>query len=327
MRVTVIGAGSWGTAVASLVATRTPTILWARRPELAEAINRTAENPEYLPGTKLPYGLRATSDLGEAATGDLIVMAVPSHGFRGVLTAMDLSPDRPIVSLTKGIEQDSLMRMSEVIADVMPEHDPAQVGVLTGPNLAGEVVAGWPAAAVVAATSEVVASRVQEIVMGPTFRVYTNTDLIGCETAGALKNVMAIAAGMSAGLGFGDNTRATLITRALAELTRLGVAMGGRESTFAGLAGMGDLIATCVSAQSRNHTVGRSLAEGKTLDQITSEMNMVAEGVKTTEAVLALARRHRVDMPIAAQVGRVLYDGAHPREAVLDLMTRSAKSE
>ncbi|MGH8911076.1 MAG: NAD(P)H-dependent glycerol-3-phosphate dehydrogenase, partial [Acidimicrobiia bacterium] len=168
---------------------------------------------------------------------------------------------------------------------------------------------------------------VQDLVMGPTFRVYTNSDLVGCETAGALKNVMAIAAGMSAGLGFGDNTRATLITRALAELTRLGVVMGGRESTFAGLAGMGDLIATCVSSQSRNHTVGRALAEGKKLDEITSDLHMVAEGVKTTEAVLALANRHQVEMPIATQVGKVLYEGAHPREAVLDLMTRSAKSE
>lgn len=327
MRVAVIGAGSWGTAVASLVATRTSTVLWARRPELAEAINRTAENPDYLAGIRLPYGLRATSNLADATGSDVIVMAVPSHGFRAVLSEMAIAPDRPIVSLTKGIEQDTLLRMTEVVAEILPDHDASRVGVLTGPNLAQEVVEGWPAAAVVAMPDIAQAASIQELLMGPTFRVYTNTDLIGCETAGALKNVMAIAAGMSAGLGFGDNTRATLITRALAELTRLGVAMGGREPTFAGLAGMGDLIATCVSAQSRNHRIGRGLAQGRRLDEITAEMRMVAEGVKTTEAVLSLAERHGVEMPIATQVGRVLYEGAHPREAVLDLMTRSAKSE
>ena len=327
VRVSVIGAGSWGTAVAALVAARTPTVLWARRPELADAINRDSENPDYLPGTRLPYGLRATADLEEAAASEIVVMAVPSHGFRTVISKLALRPDRLILSLTKGIEQDTLLRMTQIVADVLPDHDPAMVGVLTGPNLAKEVVAGFPAAAVVAMPDADQAGIIQDLLMGPTFRVYTNGDLIGCETAGALKNVMAIAAGMSAGLGFGDNTRATLITRALAELTRLGVAMGGRESTFAGLAGMGDLIATCVSAQSRNHMVGRALAQGRQLDDITADMNMVAEGVKTTEAVLALAERHQVEVPIATQVGRVLYAGAHPREAVLELMTRSAKSE
>lgn len=327
MRVAVIGAGSWGTALASLVAQRTPTILWARRAELADSINRDAVNTDYLADTRLPYGLRATSDLAEASAADVIVMAVPSHGFRTVLEAMEPGPEVPIVSLTKGIERDTLLRMTEVVAAVRPGHNQERVGVLTGPNLAREIAAGQPAAAVVAMSDAATAAEIQTLTMGPTFRVYTNTDVTGCETAGALKNVMAIAAGMSAGLGFGDNTRATLITRALAELTRLGVAMGGQASTFAGLAGMGDLIATCVSSQSRNHTVGRRLAEGRSLDEVVSEMSMVAEGVKTTEAVLALAEQHQVEMPIATQVGRVLYEGAHPREAVLDLMTRSAKSE
>lgn len=327
MRVSVIGAGSWGTTVASLIAVSAPTLLWARRPDLAEAVNRTSTNPDYLPGLELPPNLSATSDLAETATSDVIVMAVPSHGFRSVLQQMEIHPTTPIVSLTKGIEPDSLLRMTEVVMDVLPDHEPDLVGVLTGPNLAHEVVAGWPAAAVVAMADPVTAARIQKVTMGPTFRVYTNPDVTGCETAGALKNVMAIAAGMSAGLGFGDNTRATLITRALAELTRLGVAMGGQGATFAGLAGMGDLIATCVSSRSRNHMVGRALAEGRSLLEITTEMKEVAEGVKTTAAVLALAERHEVEMPIATQVGRVLYNGAHPRQAVLDLMTRAARSE
>ncbi|CAN5890142.1 NAD(P)H-dependent glycerol-3-phosphate dehydrogenase [soil metagenome] len=327
MRVAVIGAGSWGTTVASLVAARTPTLLWARRSDLARTITESRENPDYLPGMALPDMLEATADLERVASCDVIFMAVPSHGFREVLRTLPLSADQPIISLTKGIEQQTLKRMTEVVGEVLPGHDSVRIGVLTGPNLAREVMAGWPAAAVVAMADPDTAARIQELVMGPTFRVYTNPDLVGCETAGALKNVMAIASGMSAGMGFGDNTRATLITRALAELTRLGVAMGGNEMTFAGLAGMGDLIATCVSAHSRNHQVGRALAEGKVLSEIIADMKMVAEGVKSTRAVLALADRHKVEMPIAHQVGRVLYDDAPPGEALLDLMTRSARSE
>lgn len=327
MRVAVIGAGSWGTAVAGLVSTRTPTTLWARRAGLADRINARSENPEYLPGVPLPSGLTATGDLDDAGAADVVIMAVPSHGFRAVIERLDLPPTTPLLSLTKGIEGGTLLRMTEVVLDVRPDHEPDRVGVLTGPNLAGEVAAGSPAAAVVAMGEHATAETIQDLVMGATFRVYTNTDVVGCEIAGATKNVMAIAAGMSAGLGFGDNTSATLITRALVELTRLGVAMGGVESTFAGLAGMGDLIATCMSSQSRNHTVGRALAEGRALEEIVSEMNMVAEGVKSTRAVLELADRFDVEMPIAEQVGRVLYEGAHPRDAVLDLMTRAAKRE
>ncbi|HUP15870.1 MAG TPA: NAD(P)H-dependent glycerol-3-phosphate dehydrogenase [Acidimicrobiia bacterium] len=327
--VAVIGAGSWGTAVAALAAVQHPVVLWSRRAELAEAINATSENPDYLRGYRLPYGLRATADLDEAVDGaSLVAIAVPSHGFREVLVRMpDLPIDLPLISLTKGIEEKTLRRMTEVVADLVPDHNPQTIGVLTGPNLAGEVMAGQPTAAVVAIVEERAATIVQKTFMGPTFRVYTNPDVVGCELAGSLKNVMAIAAGMSTGLGFGDNTRAALLTRALAELTRLGVALGGQPATFAGLAGMGDLIATCTSVQSRNFRVGIGLAQGRKLDDIIEEMKMVAEGVKTTRAVIELAQRAGVEIPIATQVARVLYEGHHPREAVMSLMTRQAKSE
>jgi glycerol-3-phosphate dehydrogenase (NAD(P)+) len=329
MKMAVIGAGSWGTTVAALAARRQPVTLWARRPELVEAING-GENPDYLAGFRLPYGLRASTNLEHAVSGaEAIVMAVPSHGYRTVLSDLaSFIPDTtPILSLTKGIEQDSLKRMSEVTSEVLPSHDAATIGVLTGPNLAREIMQGQPAATVIAMKDQEVASRLQGAFMDPTFRVYTNKDVVGAETAGALKNVMAIAAGMARGLGLGDNTLAALITRAIAELTRLGEALGGEPTTFAGLAGVGDLIATCMSSQSRNHRVGVELAGGRVLDEIIEEMNMVAEGVKTTRAVLDLADRVSVEVPIAQQVGNVLYDSAHPREAVLALMTRQAKRE
>jgi glycerol-3-phosphate dehydrogenase (NAD(P)+) len=241
--------------------------------------------------------------------------------------APSLDPKTPVVSLTKGIEQGTLARMTEVVADVSGEHDPNLCGVLTGPNLAAEIVAGQPTASVIAMPDTSTAEALQTLFMGPAFRVYTNDDVIGCELAGALKNVMAIASGMSDGLGFGDNTRATLITRALAELSRLGVALGGRPETFAGLAGMGDLIATCSSDKSRNHRVGFGLAQGKQLDEVVAEMRMVAEGVKTTRSVLGLAERTGVEMPIATHVGLVLDGRITPKEGVLSLMTREAKPE
>jgi len=243
------------------------------------------------------------------------------------LASLALRTDAPIVSLTKGIEQETLARMTEVVVDVSPDIDPSVVGVMTGPNLAAEIVAGQPTATVIAMVDRTAAEGLQQLFMNPAFRVYTNDDVVGCELGGALKNVMAIASGMSDGLGFGDNTRATLLTRALAELTRLGVALGGRPETFAGLAGMGDLIATCSSARSRNHQVGFRLAQGQTLDEIVEEMSMVAEGVKTTRSVLGLAERAGVDMPIAGHVGRVLDGAMSPREGMMSLMTREAKSE
>lgn len=329
-RIAVVGAGSWGTTVASLAAATVDTTLWARRADLAATIARERMNPDYLPGFQLPPALSATHDLEEAVAGaDAVVMAVPSHGFREVFTTMSgLIGDRtPVVSLTKGIEQGSLARMTEIIAAVQPTHDPTVTGVLTGPNLAAEIVAAQPTASVVAMVDPDAATKLQRVFMGPAFRVYTNDDVIGCELAGALKNVMAIASGMSDGLGFGDNTRATLLTRALAELTRLGEALGGRPETFAGLAGMGDLIATCSSTKSRNHQVGFALARGRTLEEIVAEMNMVAEGVKTTESVLGLAAKVGVVMPIAAHVGLVLDGEITPRDGVLSLMTREAKAE
>jgi glycerol-3-phosphate dehydrogenase (NAD(P)+) len=327
-RIAVIGAGSWGTTIACLGGRSTPTSLWARRPELAAEINQTRENSRYLPGLEIPEAVSATADLEEAVDGAAaLVMAVPSHGFREVYTAAAVPDEVPVLSLTKGIEQDSLATMTQVVADASPGKDRSRIGVLTGPNLASEVAAGQPTAAVIAMSDLETARRLQDVFMGPTFRVYTHDDVVGCELGGALKNVMAIAAGMSDGLGFGDNTRATLITRALSELTRLGVSLGGRPATFAGLAGMGDLIATCISTASRNHQVGEGLAAGKTLQEVVDEMQMVAEGVKTTRAVLDLADRSGIEMPIARHVGHVLYDGLDPKEAVLRLMSRVAKPE
>jgi glycerol-3-phosphate dehydrogenase (NAD(P)+) len=329
MQVAVVGAGSWGTTVAALAARKEDTVLWARRPELAEAIAQRGENPDYLPGVALPARLQVTSDLEQALSdADVVVMGVPSHGFRDVLTAgaPHIRPGVPVISLTKGIEGDTLQRMTELVIEVL-DAPPHRVGVLTGPNLSAEVVAGQPTASVVAIHDEWEAQRLQALFMGPTFRVYTNPDVVGCESAGALKNVMAIAAGMATGLGYGDNSTAALVTRALAELTRLGVAMGGRPLTYAGLAGMGDLVATCISPKSRNRSVGRALGEGRSLDEIVAETHMVAEGVKTTPAVLALAGRHGIEMPIAAMVGAVLYEGRSPADMVGELMSRQARSE
>ncbi len=329
-RIVVVGAGSWGTTVASIAAATSETVLWARRESLATTINTTHVNDEYLSGFPLPESLVATSDLIAAVTdADAVVMAVPSHGFRHVFAeaAPHIGADVPIVSLTKGIEQDTLATMTGVVAAVAPGVSPDLTGVLTGPNLASEIMAGQPTASVIAMKNPEAALRLQQLFMGPAFRVYTNDDVIGCELGGALKNVMAIASGISDGLGFGDNTRATLLTRALTELTRLGVALGGRPETFAGLAGMGDLIATCSSTRSRNHQVGVRLAQGMTLDAIVSEMRMVAEGVKTTKSVLGLAERVSVEMPIAVHVERVLEGAMSPRDAMLSLMTREAKAE
>lgn len=329
MRMAVIGAGSWGTTVATLATQTSDVTLWARRPELAEAINRDRQNADYLPDFELPPSLAATSDLGEALAGaEVVVIGVPSHGVRGVLeqTAGHIGPSVPIVSLTKGLEAGTNMRMTQVIADVLPDHDPSGIGVLTGPNLAREIAAGQPAASVISVPDEDTATALQALFMGPTLRIYSNTDVVGCEMAGSLKNVMALAAGMARGLGYGDNSMATLITRALAELSRLGAAMGGRPATFAGLAGMGDLIATCVSPLSRNQRVGRALGEGKQLDEIVAEMNMVAEGVKTTPVVVALAESMGVEMPIATQVDRVL-NGQPVTQMLSQLMGRPPKAE
>jgi glycerol-3-phosphate dehydrogenase (NAD(P)+) len=327
IRVAVVGAGSWGTTVAALAAQNTPTTLWARRPELAAQINQGHVNPDYLPTFTLPAQLQATHDLGEAVgAADVVVMATPSHGFRSVLNeaAPYVRAWVPVVSLAKGLEQDSLKRMSEVVNDVLPGHP---VAVLTGPNLAKEVLAGQPAASVVAIDDDIIGGELQRIFSNMRLRVYTNPDLVGCEVAGVVKNVIAIASGMCEGMGFGDNTRATLITRGLAEMSRLGAVLGGEPMTFAGLAGMGDLIATCSSKQSRNHMVGFELGLGRTIEEVLGGMNMVAEGVKSSPSVLELSRRADVEMPLSEGVVRVCHEGWTAQQALLSLMQRDQKAE
>jgi len=327
VQVAVVGAGSWGTAVAGLVAANSETRLWVRSPELAASITRDRQNETYLPGVHLPEGLTATASLEEAVSGASVVfMAVPSHGFRAVLGDMRpyVAGVEAIISLSKGIENGTNLRMSQVIGEVHPE---IPAGVLTGPNLAREVAAGQPAACVVALAEEDLARRVQGLVHTRTFRVYMGTDVIGCEIAGAAKNVMAIAAGISDGLGFGENTRAVLITRGLAELGRLGVSVGGKVLTFGGLAGVGDLVATCASPKSRNRTVGYELGQGRSLDDIVNGMHMVAEGVKSAAPLVKLAHEHGVEMPIAEQVEAIVDGRCSPREAFLSLMERPARPE
>jgi glycerol-3-phosphate dehydrogenase (NAD(P)+) len=328
--VAVIGAGSWGTTVAAIMSEHAPTTLWGRDPELVSTIARDHENPRYLDGIKLPGDLRATTDLDAACAGATVVlMAVPSHGYRAVLEMAKplIAEHVPVVSLAKGIERQTLYRMTEVTLDVLAGHDPDRVAVLTGPNLAREVAEGQPAASVIACHDAAVARELQLVCMNRSFRVYTNPDVVGCEVAGAMKNVIAIAAGTAAGLGYGDNTQAALITRGLAEVARLGVALGGEPMTFAGLAGLGDLVATCTSPKSRNRSVGFELGRGHSLDEIVEGSNMVAEGVLSTAALLELAARAEIEMPIAAMVGAVLYEGRRPAELVPELMLREAKAE
>jgi glycerol-3-phosphate dehydrogenase (NAD(P)+) len=327
LRVAVIGAGSWGTTVAVLAARNTPTILWARREDVASEINRDHTNSRYLPANRLPRDLPATADLEEAVhEADVVVMGVPSHGFRQTLeeVARYIRPWVPVISLAKGLEAGTHLRMTQVIEQVLPDH-PA--GALTGPNLAREILSGFAAASVVAMEDETIARALQRVFKSRLFRVYTNRDVVGCEVGGALKNVIAIAAGMGDGLGVGDNTKAAVITRGLAELTRLGVAMGGQPQTFAGLTGMGDLVATCSSPLSRNRSVGEQLGRGRKLVDIIAEMHMVAEGVKTCVVVMELAERYAVSMPIAREVYGVVHLGSTPRQAYRGLVRTEAGSE
>jgi glycerol-3-phosphate dehydrogenase (NAD(P)+) len=326
-RVAVVGAGTWGTTIASLTAANHPTVLWARRKDVADEITTAHTNDTYLPGLALPAALTATPSLADALGGvDVVVLAVPSHGFRAVLeeAAPFVADGVPLVSLTKGLEAETHRRMTEVAADVLPGH---ACGVLTGPNLAREIAEGQPAGAVLAFADETVAVSLQPVFAAPHLRVYTNTDVVGAEIAGVVKNVIAIAAGMVEGMGFGDNTKATVITRGLAELARLGHALGGEAATFAGLAGLGDLVATCASSQSRNHRVGVELGRGGRLDDIVGSMPTVAEGVRSSSAVVELARQYGVQMPIAEQVDAVCHRGATLDEARQALLQRRAGSE
>lgn len=327
INVAVLGGGSWGTTVAHLCAHNAPTVVWARSDETVAQINAEHRNRTYLPDWDLHPELRATDDLSEAlADADLVVMGIPSHAFRSTLEEASsfVRPWIPIVSLTKGLELETGLRMTEVVHDVLPGHP---TGVLTGPNLAKEILAGAAAASVLAMHDPAVAEALQELFCTDLFRVYTNDDMIGCELGGVFKNVIAIASGMADGLGAGDNTRAAVMTRGLAEITRIGVALGGQPLTFSGLAGMGDLLATCISPQSRNRTVGQKLGEGMTIDAVIAEMNQVAEGVKSCRAVQAMARELGVETPITDQVVAVCHEGATAVDAYAGLVQRSHRRE
>ncbi len=306
MRIAVLGAGSWGTTVASLAAANAPTVIWSRRADVAEQINREHRNDRYLADMPLHPGLRATASLSEALQHcDVVVMAVPSHSFRETLRACaeHVRPWVPVISLAKGLELGTNQRMTQIIHEELPDH-PA--GVLAGPNIAKEVLHGMAAAAVIAMADEQMAASLQQLFGSRVFRIYTNTDVVGCELGGPLKNVIAIAAGMGEGLGVGHNTRAMVITRGLAEITRFGVALGARAETFAGLTGMGDLLTTCMSPLSRNRQVGERLAAGQRTAQIVESMNMVAEGIKTSAVVMQMAEQMGLAMPIAAEVAAVV---------------------
>lgn len=327
VNVTVLGGGSWGTTVAALAAANAPTVLWARDPAVAREVAEEHKNSKYLDERSLPEGLRATADLAQAlARADVVVFGVPSHSLREVVreAAMHIRPWVPLLSLIKGLEPSSRLRPTQVIAQELPGHP---VGLLAGPNLAREVLDGYAAAAVVATADDDVALALQPLFRSRVFRVYRNQDVLGSEMGGVLKNIIAIAAGMADGLGVGDNTRAMVITRGLAEITRLGEAMGAERQTFYGLTGLGDLMATCMSPLSRNRRVGEALALGKSLDQIQTEMHQVAEGVKSARTVMQLAEEHEVVMPIAAEVDAVINDGRHPAEAYRGLRRVAAESE
>ncbi len=322
LRVGLIGGGSWGTTVASLTARNAPTKIWARNAKTVEEINKHHRNEKYLPGATLTESLRATHSLKEAVQdADVVVMGIPAQHFRGVLqdAKPHIRPWVPIVSLSKGLEQGTRMRMTEIIESIMPGH-PA--GVLTGPNLAREIVAGQAAASVIAMVDNTIAEALQKIFRTGLFRVYTNEDVVGCELGGALKNIIAIAAGMGDGTGAGVNTSSAIITRGLAELSRLGTAMGGRPETFSGLTGMGDLVATCTSPLSRNRYVGTQLGKGRALKEIIDEMSMVAEGVKSCSVVMDLAREYNVEMPITHEVYQVIHEGNTAQDAFRGLLKK-----
>jgi len=327
MKVGLLGGGSWGTTVASLTAKNADTIMWARNEDTVNEINNHHTNSKYLPGALLHKGLTASTSMEEVVSNaDVLIMGIPSQHFRIVLkeAKSHIRPWIPIISLAKGLELGTKMRMTQIIEQELPGH-PA--GVLTGPNLAKEIHNGQAAAAVIAMVDQIIAQKLQSLFNSGAFRVYTNNDVIGCELGGALKNIMAIATGMGDGANAGDNTRAALITRGLSELTRLGTAMGGKRRTFAGLAGMGDLVATCSSTKSRNHHVGFEIGRGKSLDQIIEEMNEVAEGVKTAKAVMELSADYNVDMPISREVYKVLYEGNTVHDAFRGLIKLESGSE
>jgi glycerol-3-phosphate dehydrogenase (NAD(P)+) len=327
----VIGAGSWGTALAIVLAPRFAAVrLWVYETPLAERMLASRENDVYLPGFQLPSHVRVTSNLQDALDGaEMVLSVMPSHLVRHLYGEMlpYLEPPMRFVSATKGLENGTLLRMSEVIEEVVGAHFPPRVAVISGPTFAREVARFDPTALVVASRSAELMEEVQRAFSGPTFRLYTCPDPIGVETGASIKNVVAIGSGIIHAMGLGHNVTAALITRGLAEMTRLAVAMGGRAQTLAGLAGLGDLVLTCTGELSRNRTVGVELARGRKLEEIVSSMNMVAEGIKTTNAAVDLAKRHSVEMPISAQMFQMLHFGVTPRDAIQRLMERSLKGE
>ena len=335
MRIAIFGAGSWGTALAIALARNEQRVtLWARRAEAAAVMRRTQHNPTYLPEVLLPETVTVTDDLqGAAQSADLWVVATPSQSVRAMAQRLvpHVHEELTVVSVAKGIENDTLLTTTQVLADVLPEPPkgpPRQrLGVVYGPSHAEEVAAEMPTTVVAAASTLQVAEHIQKAFMTPRLRVYANTDLTGVEVAGSVKNVLAIAAGISDGAGYGDNAKAALITRGLAEIRRLGLAMGAQPATFAGLAGIGDVVVTCTSRHSRNRALGQQIGQGRSLEEIESEMEMVAEGVRTTVSVRQLAGRHGVEMPLTEAVHAVLFEGADPAERVEALMTRAAKRE
>ncbi len=330
-KIAVIGAGSWGTTLANLLAQKGyPVTLWCYEADLAERIQQSGINDLYLPATKLSKKLQATSNLKTAvAEKQLLLFVTPSQVTRQILVQAlpDLSPQALIVSASKGIENESLMLLSQVFEELLPQSMHRQLGFLSGPSFAKEVSSGMPTAVVAAAKELSVAEEIQKIFSTEKFRVYTHDDIIGVELGGAMKNVIALAAGVADGLGFGHNTRAALITRGLAEMTRLGIKLGGAAETFAGLAGMGDLVLTCTGDLSRNRSVGIELGKGRSLDEILAGMQMVAEGVKTTLSAYQLAEKLGVEVPIIEQMYLILYQNKSPRQAVTDLMLRDLRAE
>jgi len=330
-RISIIGAGNWGTALAATLARLNHTVvLWAYEPEVVASLRSHRENELFLPGVKLPESIAATGDLAEALEGaEIVVTVMPSHVCRTLYERMlpHLRADMLFVSATKGIETETLMRMSEVVRDVVGKRFPLRLAALSGPSFAKEVLRGDPTAVVIASTDRAAAQTVQRDFSSRTLRLYTSSDVVGVELGGAVKNVIAIAAGVVEGLRLGHNPTAALITRGLAEMTRLACACGGRRETLAGLAGMGDLVLTCHGELSRNRQVGVELGRGRKLAEILSSMRMVAEGVKTTAATVALAAKHHVEMPITREVERLLEGKVPPREAIQELMGRTLKDE
>jgi glycerol-3-phosphate dehydrogenase (NAD(P)+) len=328
-RVTVIGAGSWGTALAKVLAEKGHTVrMWSYEESVASQIREGRENRDYLPGVSLPAAVEVFTDHGEALDGaEMVIAVVPSHAFRDVIAAAapHVPPDAVVLSAAKGIEVATLERPSQILEELLPEQ--RRPAVLSGPTFAREVAEGDPTALVVASSDVEVARLAQHYLNTDRFRIYTNEDILGVELAGALKNVIALGAGIAAGLGYRNNSRAALITRGLAEMTRFGLAVGARAATFAGLAGLGDLVLTCASELSRNRTVGVRLGRGEPLEEILASMKMVAEGVKTTKAARQLARDCSVEMPIVEEVHNILFEGKSPKRATADLMLREPKPE